>query len=154
MQIRPGLQRIILEELRSKQQLRFFRGKGQSASIYAGASGKVLLSELNDYDLNILLKGLNLIPVGPKTITEKGLLLKELKKIKKQGYATSLGETFDGAVAIAVPIKNYTCSIALGVVGPESPFKSKIMPLLKSLKKSADNISSKFKNVSGIDPDN
>ena len=144
IQIRLGSQRIILEELQSPQHLKFFRGKGESASVFAGASGKVLLAEIEEDALKKLLARAELVPVGPATITDKDRLLKEIKKVRKQGYATGLRETFEGAVAIAAPISHYECPVALGVVGPENRFRPKMMDLLGELKACAKNISNKL----------
>jgi DNA-binding IclR family transcriptional regulator len=77
-------------------------------------------------------------------------LFEELKKIRKQGYATSDDETFEGAVAIAVPIKNDIFPVALGAVGPENRFRKRMMSLLDEFKKSADTISNRLKKVAGI----
>ncbi|MBW1802194.1 MAG: IclR family transcriptional regulator [Deltaproteobacteria bacterium] len=150
IQIRQGSQRMIIDEAECRQEMKYYRGKGHSSYIHAGASGKVLLSELDDKQWKHFLNTIELVPVGPQTITDKTMLLQELKKIRKQGYATSIDETFEGAVAIAVPIKNYMCPVALGAVGPENRFRKKMMPLLNEFKKSADTISNKLKKVAGI----
>ena len=145
LQIQQGTQRVMLDEVMSSQQVLFCREIGQSAPIYAGAAGKVLLSELDQRDLNQLIQGLSLIPVGLKTITDKDALLREVEKIRNQGYATSINETFDGAAGIAVPVKHYACPAAIGIIGPERRFEQKMMPLLDILLKSSKTISHKLK---------
>lgn len=145
LHISNGNKRIILEEVQSLHHIRFLGGKGDSAPIYAGASGKVLLSQLKEKDLGILLKNIPLLPLTPKTITDRGLLLEELARTRKLGYATSAGEVQDGSAAISVPIRNYMCPAALSLVGPESRFLGKMMSFLDHLKKSAANISTKIK---------
>jgi len=130
--------------------MKFCRGEGHSSYIHAGASGKMLLSELDDKELKHFLNTIELVSVGPKTITDTTLLFEELKKIRKQGYATSDDETFEGAVAIAVPIKNDIFPVALGAVGPENRFRKRMMSLLDEFKKSADTISNRLKKVAGI----
>ena len=89
LHIRIGLERICLEELQCLQNIRYTAGKGFIAPIYVGSAGKILLSELNDNELQLLLKNIQLVPVGPNTITDKGVLLKEIEKVRSQGYATS-----------------------------------------------------------------
>jgi DNA-binding IclR family transcriptional regulator len=145
LQIRQDVRRLVLDEVMSSNEVLFYRGIGHSAPIYAGAAGKLLLSELDKNDLNKLLKVLDLIPVGPKSISDKVILIEELDKIKKNGYATSISETFDGAAAIAVPVKEYICPIALAVIGPVSRFEDKMTSMLKMLYKSSEEISRKLK---------
>jgi IclR family KDG regulon transcriptional repressor len=150
LHIPNGNKRIVLEEVESHHPIRFFGGKGDSAPIYAGASGKVLLSEFNERDRTIFLKNIPLIPLTPQTITDMALLLEELVEIRKLGYAKSSGEVMNGTAAISVPIKNYACPVALSLVGPEGRFLNKRISFLDDLKKSAKNISNKVKMVSNL----
>ena len=136
--------------MQSLHHVRFYGNKGDCAPIYAGASGKVLLSEFKERDRSILLKNIPLAPLTPKTIIDKDLLLEELDKIKKLGYAKSAGEVQDGSAAISVPIKNYVCPVALSLVGPESRFLEKMMSFLDALEKSAANISRNIKGIAKI----
>lgn len=142
LNIRIGLERICLEEIEGVEDLIYKTGKGSFAPIFAGSAGKVLLSELNDDELHFLLKKIHLIPLGPNTITDKRILLDELLKIKKQGYATSFGERIAGLAAISIPIKNYICPAALSIGGPESRMKPNIPDFLRKMKKSVANIES------------
>ncbi|MGA2462987.1 MAG: IclR family transcriptional regulator C-terminal domain-containing protein [Thermodesulfobacteriota bacterium] len=108
----------------------------------------VLLSELEDDELHILLENIRFIPIGPKTITDKRVLLTELEKVKKQGYSTSFSERVPGSASISVPIKNYTCPVALSILGPDNRFSlGKMMGGLEKLKDSASNISIKLKGA-------
>jgi len=147
LQIQKGPERIMLEEVQSLHQFRYFGGKGLAAPINTGAAGKVLLSELEENNLIILLKNLHLDPVAPKTITDKKLLIREIDKARRQGHATSLDENTVGGAAIAVPIKGYICPVALGVIGPKNRFLRNRTAVLPDLKRSADRISRKLKEA-------
>jgi DNA-binding IclR family transcriptional regulator len=140
LQVRQGAHRIIIEELKSDQLISYFWGKGMSAPIHTGASGKILLSELGDAELAILFEKIELFPFGPRTITSKKALSLELRKIRKQGYATSLSEHHEGAYAVAVPIKNYICPVSLAVAGHESRMRRKKDSIVGNLKQSASKI--------------
>jgi DNA-binding IclR family transcriptional regulator len=132
LHIQVGLERICLEEIQSLENLKYTAGKGSVAPIYTGSAGKVLLSELRDDELQFLLKNLRLVPIGPNTITGKKVLLNELEKVRKKGYATSFGERILGSASIAVPIKNYICPVSLGILGPSNRFLlKKMMDILK-----------------------
>jgi len=142
LHIRIGLERICLEELQSLQNIKYTAGKGFVAPIHTGSAGKILLSELEENELQLLMKNIHLIPIGPNTIRDKKVLLEELKKVKRQGYATSFGERIPGSASISVPIKNYICPVALSVLGPDNRFSLEVMMgFLKEIKESGSRIS-------------
>jgi len=141
LQVRQGAHRLIIEELKSDKLMSYFWGKGMSAPIHTGASGKLLLSEMKDAQLNILFEKIELFPVGPNTITTKAAMLAELQKIRELGYAKSESEHHEEAYAIAVPIKNYICPVALAISGHVSQMKTKTDAILNDLKMSAVKIS-------------
>ncbi|MFX0199751.1 MAG: IclR family transcriptional regulator [Candidatus Hodarchaeota archaeon] len=113
LHIRIGVQRICLEELQSVQNIRFTVGKGYIARLYTGSAGKLLIAELKEDELNLLLKYIDLVAVGPNTITDEKFLRKEVKKVRKRGYATSFGERIEGSASISVPVRNYIFPVAL-----------------------------------------
>ena len=142
LHIRIGLERICLEELQSLENIKYTAGKGFVAPIYTGSAGKILLSELEENELQLLMKNIHLIPIEPNTIRDKKVLLEELKKVKRQGYATSFGERIPGSASISVPIKNYICPVALSVLGPDNRFSLEVMMgFLKEIKESGSRIS-------------
>ena len=143
--IRMGHEKICIEEFQSLEDIRYTIGKGFVAPIYTGSSGKILLSELKNNELQLLLRNLRLEPFTPNTITDKKILLNELPKVKKQGYALSFGERVKGASSISVPIKNYVCPVALGIIGPDNRFSlNKMMEILQVMKERAIRISKKL----------
>ena len=145
LHIRIGLDRLCLEETQSPENVKYTAGKGSITPIYIGSAGKVLLSELQEDELQLILKNLRLIPVGPHTITEKKTLVRELEKVKRQGYATSFGEREPGSASISFPVKNYICPVALSILGPDNRFSMKVMMnVLDKMRESAGRISGKL----------
>lgn len=148
LHIRIGLERICLEELEGPERIKYTSGKGSISSIHTGSAGKVLLSELEDNELDLLLRNLTLAPVGPNTITDNKTFLAELRKTRKQGYANSFGERIVGSASISVPIRGYVCPVAFSVLGPGNRFSEKrMMSVLKEIQKSAARISNKLTNT-------
>jgi DNA-binding IclR family transcriptional regulator len=141
LHMRIGAQRICLYEVESYHRIKFTVGKGSIYPIYIGSPGKILLSELDPQELKIILNGIQLIPVTPKTITSKNKLLKQLEKIRSLGYATSAGELLDGGISLSVAIKNYFSPISLSVLGPKFRLEPHIFKFLAPLKSSAKRIS-------------
>lgn len=127
LHIRIGLERVCLEELPSFQALRYTAGKGFVAPIYTGSAGKILLSELNHGELELLLRNIKFAKVGPHTITEREVMTEEIREARRQGHAVSFGERVPGSASISVPLRGYVCPVALSVLGPESRFPLTVM---------------------------
>lgn len=142
--IQVGMDGMFIDEYESPQLLRYKPGRGTIAPLYAGAAGKVILSELPDSKLRTILGNIRLERTGPKTIVDIETLTKELEKTRKQGYATSFEEKTSGGAGLAVPIKNYICPVALGIIGPDTRLAPKMMTLLEEMKNSANRISKKL----------
>ena len=58
LQIRVGMQRMCLEEVPSRHNIRYAMGKGAVSPVYTGSAGKVLLSELSKSELQIIMKNI------------------------------------------------------------------------------------------------
>ncbi|MCX5917997.1 MAG: hypothetical protein NTX30_15125 [Deltaproteobacteria bacterium] len=145
--IRIGTQRICLEEMQANQNIRYGVGKGSVSPIYAGSAGKILLAELTETDRSHLIQNIHLTPVGPHTITDRNGLLREIEKIRKQGYAISSGETLEGAISMSVPIRGYFCPVALSIFGPKFRLEPIILSLKKKMEMSAKRIGTKIKHA-------
>ena len=77
---------------------------GSHVPFHCTSSGKTYLASLPPKVRNIIIDSLDLKPLTDNTLNTKELLLEELKKVKKQGYAIDNEEFFQGMVAMAVPI--------------------------------------------------
>jgi DNA-binding IclR family transcriptional regulator len=138
--IRVGLRRMYLEELPSFQPLEYAPGKGYLPPVYAGATGKVLLAQMSRPELLRLIDTLRFKKVAPNTITERNALLNEIEDIRRKGYAVSFSELVVGAGSVAVPIKNYSQSVAICVLGPENRIVNRVDEILKELRPSVSAI--------------
>ncbi len=150
LQIRRGAERLVLDKVPGSHAIQYFPEHRYTAPIHAGAGGKTLLAGMDQVQLSKLLNRLELIKVGPNAITDKAELISELDKIRSQGHAISFGETVAGAAGVAVPLQNYSCPIALIILGPEGRMKENCSAILKELKTSAALISKNILEVTGI----
>jgi len=141
LHIRIGTQRICLSEIPSNQKIRYTTGAGSVGPIYAGSAGKILLSMMDENESEKILGKTDLAPVGPRTITDRGRLLQDIRKIRKKGYATSSGETLEGAASISIPIRGYVCPAALSIFGPKYRLGPRITEFLKDMRKAERIIS-------------
>jgi len=134
-----GSRRLVLKEVCSKQEIALSLGDGSTAPMYVGSSGRTLLSQYTDGELQKILGKIDFVPVGPKTIKDKILLKKEIDNIRKRGFGTSSGETHPDATGISVPVKGYFFPVVLCVMGPKVRFKP--IGILNLLREAADTIS-------------
>ena len=96
----------------------------------------VMLASFPEKKLNAFLDQLTLLPLASNTILGKEKLLLELRTIKAQGYGQSVSEITEGAASFAVPIRNYVCPAAIGILGPTHRIVPKKDLLLAELKRS------------------
>ncbi len=83
----------------------------------------------------------------PKTITDPDVLLQEYAMIRKQGFATSDEESFEGIRAIAAPVRNRYGEVwaSLAIAGPTVRLtKQRLDELIAVVIETADKISSGF----------
>lgn len=90
----------------SKQTLKAYLMIGRRIPMTCTAAGKVFLAYMDEAEILCLLQRDGLRKYMPKTVTDVGLLLKELKQIKAQGYATENDEYEEMITALGFPIQN------------------------------------------------
>ena len=142
-----GNQRISVEEIPSFEAIKFTAGRGAVAPLFAGAVGKVLLSQLSQVNFDRFLENTTLIKIGNNTITDPDELRLAIKKTQQDGYATSFGERFAESACISVPIKNYIQPVALSVLGPDKRIASHQDTLLIEMKAAAERITGKIDKI-------
>jgi DNA-binding IclR family transcriptional regulator len=140
LSIPMGRNRYTLEELPSKQNVKFTLGKGFSGPLHVGSAGKALLSQLTNTELDRLLRHLNIGPNSDTKPVDKKTLIADVEIARTQGYSISFGEVINDAAAISVPIKNYICPACLSIFCPAYRFNS-MTKFLPEMLKAAEHIS-------------
>lgn len=97
---------VYLEKKGEGQTLTVATKIGGRSPAHASAMGKVFLSGLSQEELADLLALGPLLKCTPNTITGIPDLLRELDKVRKQGFAIDNEESFPGIRCVAAPIKN------------------------------------------------
>lgn len=88
--------------------MRSFMGK--SFPLHAGGNGKVLLAELPEEHVVRLLPA-KLEKFAPATITDRSVLLKQLREVRRNGYATIDNESEEGLFAVSVAVRDSSESL-------------------------------------------
>ena len=143
MHIPFGNQRISIEELPSFEAIRFSAGRGALAPLYAGAVGRVLLSQFEPQRLDLFLKTTTLKKIEKYTITDPIKLRLAVTGVIQDGYAVSFGERFAETACISAPIRNYNQPVALSILGPDKRIASKQDEMVVEMKATAQRISEK-----------
>lgn len=118
---------------------------GLRTDLYSTASGKVLLSNLEQGALTAILQNLEPKQITKHTQTDIAEIEKELQQTKERGYALDLQEHSLGLQCIAVPVLNLhsQCIAAISVSCPIATISSDMLegPVLAALKETGKNIS-------------
>jgi IclR family transcriptional regulator, KDG regulon repressor len=151
LDIMSGMQFLSLYEIPSQHNLRVTQESKRIgplyADIYAGASAKVLLAQLDPARFKIVMDIMKIPPLTGRTVTDKKLLIAQLDEIRLKGYSVSRGERIPGAFCIAVPIKKYVLPVVLSVVGPDIRLQPRVKEVVTELKTSSERIG---RNIEGI----
>jgi IclR family transcriptional regulator, KDG regulon repressor len=136
---------ILLHDIPCKHDLKIIESNRIYGVLFAaGATGKVLLSQLEDKEIREFLNKIDLPEVTEKSVIDKNTLLAQLNTIRHQGYAVSCGEKIPGAMCISATISGYEFPAAISILGPEIRLKSREADLVQELKQSANRIIEKI----------
>jgi IclR family KDG regulon transcriptional repressor len=115
--IREGHERIRIQAVQSRQEIRRVAPVGARLPLYVGASGKVLLAFAEKSVIESIVHS----PDWPESV-DREAFLKGLEEVRRQGYATSIEERETGVAAVAAPIFATSGRLlaALGVSGPSN----------------------------------
>ncbi|MCM8818845.1 MAG: IclR family transcriptional regulator [Candidatus Omnitrophica bacterium] len=138
---------LYIDKIESPQSIKLVAQIGSKyKTLHASAPGKILLAYDEGVFKNFMSKK-KLKKITPKTITNKGKLIEEIEKIKKEGWAYDIGEARIDVIRIAAPIFDYDGEIIgiISIAGPSYRIKrEKIKNFGKILKGVCYEISKKI----------
>lgn len=98
---------VYIDKIESNQPIKMASRIGSRASMYSTAVGKVLLSGMDQKQLNNAISKMNFIQKTAATITTPEALYQEIEQVKQQGFALDNLENEEFMRCIAFPIYNY-----------------------------------------------
>ncbi|MBI5969266.1 MAG: IclR family transcriptional regulator [Deltaproteobacteria bacterium] len=112
---------LYLDKIDSPRTLGVMSKIGQRAPVYCTALGKALLAFQEEQERSRIIKAIKFKAFTPHTITSKSRLIKELKEVRKQGYALDYREIEEEVECIAAPIRNYLGDViaSISISGPQ-----------------------------------
>ena len=118
--------RICIDHIESPEELKATMPIGNRSPLYAGASAKCLLAFSPPEFIENYLDTAALEALTDQTITDAGELRKEIKRIRRQGYAASLGERIAGLGALSAPVLDHRGFVlaAISLAIPEIRYRN------------------------------
>ncbi len=115
---------VCIEKVETDRPVRMTLHVGTRRPPHAGASSKVLMAYLPEEEIQTVIRERGLPRLCVNTITDPDILLEELARIRRQGYAESHEETDLGAWGVATPVFDGDGRVvaAVGVAGPRSRY--------------------------------
>lgn len=128
-----------IDAVESPQATRVASRLGKLMPANCTSTGKALLAELTDDDLQRLYPAEELPGLTPNSIRTRSALEKELEKVRRLGYATSNQESEDGvcSVAVALPSGQAPMRLALNVAVPVYRMDARLTERIAAALKSA-----------------
>ncbi|MBN2644849.1 MAG: IclR family transcriptional regulator [Desulfuromonadaceae bacterium] len=138
---------VYLDVVETDLTVRVVSRVGSRLPAYCTAAGKVHLAFMTDEEIDASLPT-ELPGYTPTTITSRGDLKEELKKVAELGYATDYEELDPGVRCIAAPIRDYTRRIvgAISLSGPSMRFTDERMrdELIPLVVDASENLSTRL----------
>lgn len=115
-----GLDRICIEVMETRKELRVVAELGRAQPIYSGASGRVLLAFLPEKEMIDIVDQIEFLALTPQSVINRKQYLDELSSVRNQGYAYAVDQVNVGSTGISAPIldKDKRAVAAIVVRGP------------------------------------
>jgi IclR family transcriptional regulator, acetate operon repressor len=126
-----------IAQVPSRHSMRMFTEVGRRVHLHCTGVGKALLAQLDDKEVDALVRRTGLPAETTYSITDPDVLAGELRKIREQGFAVDDGEQEIGVRCVAVPVLGISTGFAISVSGPTARMNDELIdravPLLKSV---------------------
>ncbi len=94
----------IVDMVESRNEMKITSPPGTRLPLLAAATGRVLLSQIEKEKVREMVQKRDLVRYTSKTVTDQRQFLREIEKVKDQGYALDDEEYILGVRAVAVPL--------------------------------------------------
>ena len=140
--VRGELAYDVIAEASASRYLNVSLYVGESYPLHASATGKLMLAEMSDDKVSAALPK-KLASFTSHTITSREALLKDLRRVREQGYAIMDNELEEGLFVAAYPVREIDGTL-MGIVsvnGPVQRLKSDELPgTIDQLRKAAEEV--------------
>lgn len=147
-----GERTTILDLVECKHDFKITSPIGTTIPLFAGATGKALLSVMNEKDAMMIIERKGLPRHTDKSITDPEQYLQEIRDTRRKGYAVDDEEYISGVRAVAAPLDwdKYRLA-AIWIVGFKMSLDDSKMELLKrEIKEAVKTIHNRIRIKSGL----
>ena len=124
--VKQGDEAIYIEKVDIYQKVRLYTAIGRRSPLYTGACSRIILSFLQDEEIESYLDSVELKSYALGTITNKERLRTSIQKARENGYTVSHSELENHTSAVAAPIFNYKGEVIAGlsIAGIEANYRN------------------------------
>jgi len=94
----------IVDMVESRNEMKITSPPGTRLPLFAGATGRVLLSQIEKEKAREMVQKKGLARYTPKTVIDQRQFFREIERVKGQGYAVDDEEYIHGVRAVAAPL--------------------------------------------------
>ena len=140
--LEKDLMMVILKE-EGIRQLRIISNVGSRVPVNWAAAGRLLVSDMDEKALTALLTATVLPSPTGRAVTDVKKLIAQIRRFRRQGYATELNEANEHAGCVAAPVVDASgrCIAAMSIVAPEQRIKKNRDSLIASITAAAKKLS-------------
>jgi len=134
-----------------ERELRYEVRLTRPVPVHVGASGKAFLANLPNDETDDFLRHAVLESVTARTVTDVGVLRRELAAIRSAGFATSHGERVEGVGSVAAPVfdfDGYPIAV-LAVSGPTARFDPSAPAVVRAVVEATARLSAEMGHQRG-----
>lgn len=115
-----GHEVIYLDRVESSKAIRTTSRVGGRVPLYCTGAGKAILAFQEERQIEAILKAAKIKAFTPRTLTERGKILKNLEEVRKRGYAVDNQEYEEEIKSIGAPVRDRNGRVAASicVAGP------------------------------------
>ncbi|OIJ65152.1 IclR family transcriptional regulator [Streptomyces mangrovisoli] len=145
---------LYLDKVDSRYPVRMYSRIGRPVALTVAAVAKLLLADLPEAERRTVAGGLDYPLYTPRSTPNAPAFLRELAKVREQGWATDLGGHEESINCVAAPIRGADGKVAaaLSVSAPNVVVGAdELLTLLPLVRRTADAVSAEY---SGRPPEN
>ena len=113
--VRGGFEIVYIDVYQINRPVSVRSRVGKLLPMYASASGKVHLADMDEYELNEFFREVELVAFTKKTITDKEVLKKHIEEVRIKGYALDDEEWEEEVRCISAPVRNYKGNVIAAI---------------------------------------
>ncbi len=147
-----GTQLIYILKVESKQTIRLLSHVGHYRPVSCSSPGKLLLAYRSKAVVDQVIKE-GLPKRGPNSVTDPEHFIKDLEKIRHDGFSVCIDEMNKDVISIAAPIKDYTGKViaSVSMAAPRHRIDKEDIPnYVQSLVRTGKEVSSKLGHIESM----